>query len=514
MKKINSNFYYVGSTILILFFVTISCVKDELNNEDTTNPYLISYNPVSGVGGVDLSGNLVLTFDDIVEKGEGKITITTDVESATQIIDINDASVTISGVGRIVTIDAQDFLPGRDYEVVLDAGIVVDRAGNKYFGMPDNERWLFKSGGNAGDILAPEVVELSPSDNNTGSSIISLKLTFNESVKVATGNIIVYNSSDVAVLTIDALGRFVSVKETMVAITLPTSLDFGKNYYVKMEPGVIKDLAGNNFLGFTEKTSWNFTTTAGSATSLVVHLPFDSDMSDISGNKFDASLGSTAIANVVFVTDPIRGKVIQFLAGSYAQLPKHNLLRSVDVTDNFSINLWVKLAGTDSDPVIIGNKSWNSGGNPGWLLSTDNGQEYKPGNGTSHGWLVNIADNPKGGNRIDWRAAEMSPQAPALSNDVWHMVSMVFDRTNAALSIYIDGIKYSNSTLAASSNLGSVAGPLYDVTNDYPITLWEDGTGLYNAADSRRAAMTGLMDDLRIYNKVLTPNEITNLFSN
>lgn len=515
MKNIELKYSSLVAGLLVLFTFLLSCDDNNLDDEmDIINPYVVSYNPVSGVDGVALNSNLIITFDDIVYKGQGKITITTDVESAKQVIDVNDDNVTLSNVNRVMTINPQDFLSGRDYQVVLDAGIVVDSVGNRYFGMPDNEAWTFKSGGNAGDLDAPELVSLSPADDDTEASVFGIQLTFNEGVKTATGSFVIYDGdTGTAVHTIDAEGEAITIDEEVITVTYPSPLDFGKSYYVQFESGVVKDIAGNPFTGITDDTSYNFTTVSGSGTELAVHIPFDSDLSDISGNKFDAKLGPTASAEVTFENDATRGAVARFNAGAYAQLPVHPLLKSATATDDFSVNFWIKLAGTDSDPAIIGNKDWGSGGNPGWLLCTDDGHEYAPGNGTDHGWIVNIADDPKGGNRMDWRAAAMNPQAPALSDDTWHMATMVFDRTNGELSVYIDGAEFSNTTIAASFDLSMVPGPLYDTANDYPITIWEDATGGYNAGDDRRAAMTGLMDELKIFNKALSATEITALFN-
>lgn len=517
MKKIEFKLVqvYVVSALLMLFTFLMSCDDNALEDSmDIINPYVISYNPVSGVDGVALNSNLVITFDDIVYKGQGNITITTDVEEAKQVIDINDASVTLSNVNRVLTINPQDFLAGRNYQVVLDKGIVVDSVGNGYFGMPDNEIWTFKSGGNPDDLDGPELVSQIPANGDNEASVFAMELTFNEDVKTSAGSFVIYDAAtDDAVHTIDAEGELIFVEGTMIRVKYPIPLDFGKKYYVQFESGVIKDVAGNSFGGVLDNTTYNFTTVAGSGTELTVHLPFDSDLLDISGNKFDAVLGPTASANVTFENDPTRGQVARFNAGSYAQLPIHPLLKSNSAADDFSVNFWIKVAGTDSDPVIIGNKDWGSGGNPGWLLCTDDGHEYAPGNGTDHGWIVNVADDPKNDIRLDWRAASADPQAPALSDDEWHMATVVFDRQNGKLTVYIDGVEYGNTALLVTFNLHALPGALYDVTKEYPITIWEDATGVYNAGDLRRAAMTGLMDDLRIYNKALTLSEINDLLN-
>src|SRR5690606_29810607 len=112
----------------------------------------------------------------------------------------------------------------------------------------------------------------------------------------------------------------------------------------------------------------------GSSTDLLVHLPLDSDFFDTSGNGFHATPHSQEEGGVSeFVTDPDRGTVVRFNAGSYADLPNHPLLRSENPTNDFSVNVWVKFEGKiGSDPVFMGNKDWGSGSNPGWLICLDN----------------------------------------------------------------------------------------------------------------------------------------------
>ena len=507
--KINKIYWAVA--VFTLVSVAISCQKDDENSGDIVNPYVISYNPVSGVDGVATNSNLVLTFDDIVVKGEGNITITTDVEQGNQVIDVNSDAVTLDNVNRVMTINPSDFLSGRTYQVVLDAGLVNDLAGNAYFGMPAEEAWSFTTGGNTGDLDAPELASVFPADDETDAPIFTLELTFNETVRASAGNINVYDSNDQVVMAIDGESESVVANKEKITITLAEPLSFGENYYVEFDAGVIKDAAGNDFVGITDKTAWNFTTTAGSGSDLVVHLPLDEDLADISGNRFDAVLGSTASASVEFVDDATRGKVANFLPGSFAQLPRHDLLRPN--AESFSFNMWVKIPGIASDPAILSNKDWGSGGNPGFVLCVDDGDAYEPGNGVEHGWVLNCADNPKNA-RIDWRAATCNPPAPALSDDAWHMVTVVFNRTSQKLSVYLDGVEYGNSATASFYDLSTIPGELYDVNNDYPITLFEDGTGSYNAGSDTRKQMTGLMDELTIYNKALTVDEIKTLFEN
>src|SRR5690606_17128719 len=344
MKNIEFKYSSFVSGLLILFAFLLSCDDNNLEDDmDITNLYVISYNLISGVDGVALSSNLVITVDDIDFKGQGKITITTDVEEAKQVFDVNDANVTLSNVNRVMTINPQDFLSGRNYKVVLDKGIVVDSVGNRYFGMPDNEAWTFKTGGNAGDLVAPELVSTIPMNDDTEASVFAFELTFNEAVKTAAGSFIVYDAdTDTAVHTIDAEGEGVSINEEVIKVSYPAPLAYGKNYYVQFGNGVVRDIAGNPCIKITDDSSYRFTTVTCRGTELAIHISGDSDRSDIRGNKFDGVLGATDTAVVTLESDATRGQVARFTAGVYAQLPLHPLLRTVSASNNFSVNYWIK----------------------------------------------------------------------------------------------------------------------------------------------------------------------------
>lgn len=124
--------------------------------------------------------------------------------------------------------------------------------------------------------------------------------------------------------------------------------------------------------------------------------------------------------------------------------------------------------------------------------------------------MLKIADGAEGGSkRFDWRANEATPQAPALADELWHMVTVVVNQTTKRLHVYLDGVEYPKEE---PFDLNLLQAPLWDRGNDYPFTIWEDGTGKYNSGSGTRKELSGLMDDLRIYNKALSDNEVEALF--
>lgn len=486
-----------------------SCKKESDYTVDTGNPIVVSYNPAQSVEGVAVTSNLMITFDEIIKKGAGFITISS--KDDTQRINVVSDAVTLSTDRRILIINPpNDLKADMQYTVTMDQGIVVDLLDNKYMGFPDKASWTFKTVGASGLALTG----LNPLPGSKSASTIKLELNFAADIKKGTGNFSVYETAgNVKVADIGVGSQSVTVTDKKITIKLGTPLKFGTAYYVLADAGTIVDNEGKAFEGFLQPASWAFTTTTGSNTALLAWLPMDNDLSDASGNALDASLGDLATANVTFVTDPQRGKVASFPAGAYAVFPKHALLRP-SLSQSFSFSFWIKTKGIGSDPAIFSNSDWDSGGNPGFVLATDGGDTYTGPGSPGRGWLVKITGDANGvSNRMDWRANETTPQAAALADDKWHMVTVVLDQTAKLLHVYIDAKETVQATKPASFDLNTLKGAPWDSKNDYPFTLFEDGTGKYNSGDDTRKNLSGLMDNVRIYNKALSAAEVAALYA-
>ncbi len=501
--KNNKLLVSLAATFLSMTLI-ISCKEKFDHTIDTANPTIVSYNPAAAVEGVAVSSNLVLTFSEPVKKGKGEIVIAG--VSNTLRIDVGSDAVTIDKDLRIVTIDPQTDLEADElYTVTLPKGMVTDLLGNEYMGSAGSS-WTFKTVGTSGLALSG----ISPLPGSTDASLFSLKLTFAADVNKGAGNITVYETAgNVKVAEIAVAGQSVAIDGKTVTVLLGTPLKFATAYYVLADAGSIVDADGKAFEGFLTPESWNFTTTMGSGNNLLVHLPMDNDLSDVSGNRFDALQGPKASAKVTFVTDAERGRVASFGAGSYAVLPRHELLRP-SLSQSFTFSFWTKLSAIGSDPVLFGNSDWDSGGNPGFIFAIDGALTYTGTGSTGRGWLLKVTGDAGGAsNRKDWRANEMTPQAPALADNQWHMVTAVFDQTAKLLRVYLDGHQYAGAT---PFDLDFLLGPVFDGTNDYPFTIWEDGTGAYNAGSDTRKQLAGLVDDVKIYTKALSSSEVSSIY--
>ena len=119
-------------------------------------------------------------------------------------------------------------------------------------------------------------------------------------------------------------------------------------------------------------------------------------------------------------------------------------------TGDFTIELYVKSTGWTSDPSIISNKDWGSGGNPGFIIA---------GKGDGTTWKFNIGD---GSSRIDLDGG-------VINDDQWHHIAVSYD-ADGTKAIYQDG------ELAAETT--TVLG---DVNSMLDLAIGQDGTSTYGA---------------------------------
>ncbi|MGB1130707.1 MAG: Ig-like domain-containing protein, partial [Haloferula sp.] len=113
---------------------------------DTTDPDLSSLSPADNATGVSVSTDLVITFNEDVQKGTGDIVITETGGSTFETIPVGDARVAVSGA--VVTIDPDGtFDHDTAYHVELASGVIEDLANNDFPGISGSTSWNFTTAG-------------------------------------------------------------------------------------------------------------------------------------------------------------------------------------------------------------------------------------------------------------------------------------------------------------------------------------------------------------------------------
>lgn len=119
---------------------------------------------------------------------------------------------------------------------------------------------------------APTILTFSPTDAVTGVLVNSnIVLTFSDAIQMGTGTIAIHSGS--------ALGPIVeSFRPYNYAISIvgntltidPSDLSYNTHYYVTIDSGFVKDLAGNSYVG---STTYDFSTGPKGTSSLeIIHL--------------------------------------------------------------------------------------------------------------------------------------------------------------------------------------------------------------------------------------------------
>jgi hypothetical protein len=213
--------------------------------------------------------------------------------------------------------------------------------------------------------------------------------------------------------------------------------------------------------------------------NLVAHLKMDGNLDDATGRGNNG----TTVGASVFVAGKVGAQAVQLPSdadhvtlGTPADL-------NFGTTNDFSISFWAKAVAWGGDPSFVGNKDWNSGGNQGYVLATDDDGRIQ--------W--NLAGAP--GGRKDYDSA-----GGIFSDGAWHHVVVAFHRTGVA-STYVDGLLRDARPLTADQN--NVDTPAGLATN-----IGQDGTGSYGSRFSDVS-----FDDIGFWRRVITPQEAAALFA-
>jgi hypothetical protein len=150
---------------------------------------------------------------------------------------------------------------------------------------------------------------------------------------------------------------------------------------------------------------------------------------------------------------------------------------------DFSLSFWTRVVAWNSDPSFIANKDWDSGGNPGYVLATD-------GDGRLQ-W--NMAGAP--GARKDYDGP-----GGTFTNADWHHVVVSYDRQGNAFT-FIDGSPVDARPMNANQNN-------LDTPTGFATNIGQDGAGDYGPAFTDMD-----MDDLGIWRRVLTPQEVAAIYT-
>ncbi|AUM11349.1 Ig-like domain-containing protein [Ketobacter alkanivorans] len=224
---------------------------------DTVAPAVSSYTPANGATGVAFASNLTMTFADNVYVATGNLVLRRYLDDTiVETIDITSGQVTGTGTTTLTINPTSDLVGGRQYYVEVDAGALIDLAGNSYAGISGNSTWAFTT-------LNTALTSTTPADEATGVALnTDLTFVFNEAVTANVGNIVIKRvSDDVVFETIDvAVATITGDGTTSITVSLSDTLAPNTAYYVEIDAGAFINTDSAAYAGISGNSTLNFTT--------------------------------------------------------------------------------------------------------------------------------------------------------------------------------------------------------------------------------------------------------------
>ncbi len=240
-----------------------------MEEPDTTPPSIVSLSPPDNATDVDVTTNLVITFDEPVHvRSGGNILLRTyDLPGLAPYETIEVTSGQVSGSGTTtITIDpASNFDFDFHAFVQIEDDAFEDAAGNLFGGLFSLDDWDFTTQQEP-DVTPPSIVSLVPADDQTDVAVdTDFMLTFDEDIQIGSGSIgFHFYSNNSQNQSVDVNDPVVQVSGNTLTINAPLNLMTSVQYWISIPSSAIKDLAGNSFAGISSanKDDWNFTTSA------------------------------------------------------------------------------------------------------------------------------------------------------------------------------------------------------------------------------------------------------------
>jgi len=231
---------------------------------DTTSPISTTFTPADESVAVPISANIILTFNEAVQRGTGNIVLKTTAGTTMAVFDAaSSGNLSVSGNTLLIN-PTTDLAYSTGYRIDFAAGTIKDLAGNAYAGTT-SYNFTTKP---APDTTAPSGIAFSPADEAVAVPVAGdIILTFSEAVQRGTGSIVLKTIAGSIVATYDAASSSnLSVSGNILTINPTADLAYNTGYKVTFTAGTIKDLAGNAYAG---TTSYNFTTTSAPNTPII-----------------------------------------------------------------------------------------------------------------------------------------------------------------------------------------------------------------------------------------------------
>jgi hypothetical protein len=250
--------------------------------------------------------------------------------------------------------------------------------------------------------------------------------------------------------------------------------------------------------------------TAPDISGLVLHLPFDTNLTDATGRGNNGTAihltsGSSNVSSATFVSGML-GAALHY-ASDFGASPCCTTTNTSYVTlgvrpdlqfgssVNFSVAYWVRLpVGYAGGDLPIFCDAVNSTFLPGFTFAPSYGSQGTQGSGSVTGaWAASVMD-------LAGNGFGAYGDAGSINDGAWHHLVHTFDRANGAAITYLDGV-----AAHYVSQAGSIA-TAGNIDTGQPANIGQDPTGQYSETGS------GDIDDLGVWRRSLTALEAASIY--
>ena len=207
-----------------------------------------------------------------------------------------------------------------------------------------------------------------------------------------------------------------------------------------------------------------------SISDLVLYMPFEGDFMDYSGNELNGNCFNCPTSTLGYDGN---GSAYEFNGINDLITIADN--DNLNLTSDFSVLVWTKFNNLmDNDPKTVLSKEH-------WVSDSENSGYAMEKYGINDLYFINYGNSDAGSNNVNIPTSERE----------WHHSAITYDYANNLLTFYEDGVEKSNNAAVAN---------ILENTNNLHI-------GASTAPDRW---FDGAIDELRIYNRVLSLTEIQN----
>lgn len=167
-------------------------------------------------------------------------------------------------MGKIVTIDTEalgiSWQPNRQYRIAIDQGFVKEDGNNQSPNPANTNLNTFTTNADG-----PSISSSTPTDGDTNAiSNAVIAIVFNRRIKVGTGDIRLYDSSNTVLKTWTVTsGTDLSISDQTLSLTITGLVEEGGSYYLQADAGSITDRDGFDYAGISNTTDYNWTNSTG-----------------------------------------------------------------------------------------------------------------------------------------------------------------------------------------------------------------------------------------------------------